>query len=120
MSYANVLRVAILTLTFAVTAAVPATTSHYVVTMTQRDAGAGSERGTLDLQIPADGIVTGRHRAFDGSGPYLVSGGRRGDLIWFDYRNIHVTATLGPKSIDGRAFRGGGSTEYVYHAILGP
>jgi len=102
-----------------VTAAAPATT-HYDVTMTQRDAGAGSERGTLDLQIPSGGIVTGRYRDFDGRGPYLVSGGRRGDQIWLDYRNVHVTGTLGAQGIEGRAFRGESSVEYVFHAILTP
>jgi len=93
--------------------------SHYTVTMTQRDAGAGSQRGTLDLQIPSEGIVTGRYRDFDGGGPYLVSGGRRGDQIWLDYLNIHMTGTISPKSIDGHAFRSG-DTEYVFHAILTP
>jgi hypothetical protein len=120
MTFASALRVALLTLTFAVIGAAPIATTHYAVTLTQRDAGAGSERGTLDLRIPATGIITGTYHDFDGGGPHQVSGGRKGDLIWLDYRNVHVTATLGPSGLEGRAFRNGDSEEYVFHASLTP
>jgi len=120
MRTANALRAALLTLTLAVTAAASAVPAHYTVTMTERYAGAGSERGTLDLRIPADGIISGSYHTFDGVGPYPVSGGRRGDLVWLDYRNVRVIATLGPKSIDGRAFREGSTEEYGFHAVLTP
>jgi len=120
MRIASAPRLALLTLTFAVLAAAPVATTRYAVTMTERYAGAGSERGTLQLRIPAEGIVTGAYRDFDGNGPYVVSGGRRDGAIWLDYRNVRVTATLGPKGIDGRAFRGGDPAEYVFRATLVP
>jgi hypothetical protein len=119
MRFASALRVTLLTLTFAVLGAAPIPTTHYSVTMTQRDAGAGAERGTLDLRIPSTGIVTGTYRDFDGA-PHQVSGGRNGDLIWLDYRNVRVTATVGPSGLMGRAYRGGDSDEYVFRAIPTP
>lgn len=108
--------IALLTLTFAVIAATPPPTTRYDVTLTERLPGAGSERGTLALRIPADGIVTGTYRDFDGNGPYVVSGGQRNGTIWLDYRDVHVTATIGPHGLEGRAFRGGDPAEYVFRA----
>ena len=120
MKVVSGLRIALLTLTFAVIAVAPATSTHYDVTMTERDAGPDSERGTLELKIPTTGLITGMYRDFDGGGPHPVTGGRQNGLIWLDYENVRVTATLGPKGLDGRAFRGDSPVEYVFRAVLTP
>ncbi len=96
------------------------TTQHYDVTMTERDLGAGSSRGTLDLRIASDGVVSGFYRAMSGGAPRNVSGGCDGSAIWFDFENLSFTGTIDAKGISGRAFRDGGSTEYVLTAISEP
>lgn len=90
---------------------------RYDVTMTERDLGAGASRGTLDLRISPAGIVSGYFRAMNDGALRTVTGGRTGDAIWFEIGNLSFTGTLDAKGISGRAFRDGGSTEYVLTAV---
>lgn len=106
-----------LTLTFAVSAAVPAPVVRYDVTMTQRDLGGGAQRGTLELRIPTDGVVTGYFRDLDGAMRRTVTGGRHDARIWFDIGDLHVTGTLGNAGITAGAFSGADPTEYVFEAV---
>jgi hypothetical protein len=113
---ARIARAGALVLVLAALAAVPFPLTHYDVTMTQLDAGPGSIRATLDLQISVDGYVTGFYRDFDGATRHAIAGGRgRGNTIWFDVGRLHVTGTLDARGIHGRADRGR-ATEYRLEA----
>jgi hypothetical protein len=114
---ARIARVGSLVLALAAIGAGPFPLTRYDVTMTQTDAGPGSIRGTLDLQVSADGIITGFYRDFDGATRRPIAGGRgTGTTIWFDVGRLHVTGTLDATGIHGHAFRGS-ATEYDLEAI---
>ncbi len=95
-------------------------TQHYDVTMTERDPGAGASRGTLDLQISPGGFVSGYYRAMSGGAPQTVTGGRRGNAIWFTIGDLSFTGTLDAKGISGQVFQDDSSTEYVLTAVPEP
>jgi hypothetical protein len=109
-------RVVALTLTFAVTAASPATPTRYDVSVTERDLGAGAERGTLELRIADSGIVSGYYRGSSGAARRAVAGGRDGAKIWFDIGSLHVTAVLSERGLTGHAFRDGDPDDYLFDA----
>lgn len=109
-------RIAALTLTFAVIAAVPLPATRYDVTVTERDLGAGAERGTLELRIPENGVITGYYRPMSGGARREIAGGRDGDRVWLDIGTLHVTAVFSDRGLAGRAFRDGDATDYLFDA----
>lgn len=64
--------------------------------------------GTLKLTVSDGGIVRGYYFSSDGTATFVpVTGGRRGDAIWFDIGNggmYHIEGRLNRGTIVGTAF----------------
>lgn len=82
--------------------------TQYATALTAVYGSAAPYTGTLKLTISDAGIVRGYYFSSDGSIMFVpVSGGKRGDSIWFDIGNngmYHVDGRLRDGSIVGTAF----------------
>ena len=81
--------------------------TQYATALTSIYGSAAPYTGTLKLTISDAGIVRGYYFSSDGSVMFVpVTGGKRGDTIWFDIGNnsmYHVDARLHDGSIVGTA-----------------
>lgn len=75
--------------------------------------------GTLKLTVSDAGIVRGYYFSSDGTATFVpVTGGRRGESIWFDIGNrglYHVEGRLHDGTIVGTAFAGN-NEQYTFVA----
>lgn len=82
--------------------------TQYATALTSIYGSAAPYTGTLKLSISDAGIVRGYYFSSDGTIMFVpVTGGKRGDAIWFDIGNnsmYHVDARLRDGSIVGTAF----------------
>jgi hypothetical protein len=97
----------LLSLAFA-PAVAASTPTQYATALTSIYGSPAPYTGTLKLTISDAGIVRGYYFSSDGSVMFVpVTGGRRGDTIWFDIGNnsmYHVDGRVRDGSIVGTAF----------------
>ncbi|HEY9181115.1 MAG TPA: hypothetical protein VIO32_10375 [Candidatus Baltobacteraceae bacterium] len=82
--------------------------TQYATALTAIYGSPSPYTGTLKLTISDAGIVRGYYFSSDGSAAFVpVTGGQRGDTIWFDIGNngmYHVDGRVRDGSIVGTAF----------------
>ena len=119
----HLLRIIALTAGLLPLAAVPAISSTqptaYDTALTPVFGSPSPYTGTLRLTVNDAGIVRGYYFSSDGSAMFVpVTGGQRGDAIWFDIGNsgmYHIAGRVHDGTIVGTAFAGN-NEQYTFVA----
>jgi hypothetical protein len=106
--YIRIVAAALGLLALAAAPALCAAPTHYDTALTAVYGSPAPFTGRLELTISNAGIVRGYYFSSDGTLMFVpVTGGQRGDAIWFDIGNngmYHVDGRLRDGSIVGTAF----------------